>query len=147
MLQNRSSLSGFTPDDWRVFTSKLIDSLPGKNAGLRMKWLQDKTGVSPSTAQNWISERTEKQGLLPDIDKLFKIAELLDMDLSSLIITIQRRLDPPPIKVSAVEGSHIIALAAIQQDEMAQVAKSLRGVTKGDVIQAVTNLGLMISHF
>ena len=146
MTQAIKKLSEFTPDDWRVFISRLVENAPGKNSGVRLKWLQERTGISPSTMQNWLSERPEKQGLLPDTDKLFTIAALLDIDLATLIVTIQHQITPPPIKIASFDANVIKSIAQIQSEELQSIAKSLRGLSQGECYKAMSNLGLIAQY-
>lgn len=49
------------------------------------KWLAEQLGKNPSTVSKWCSNVSQ-----PDLATLVKVAELLDVDVQELIITIKR---------------------------------------------------------
>jgi hypothetical protein len=143
---NDRKAAEITHEDWQIFSSKLINSLPGGTSGAKHKWLQDKTGISMSTSQNWTSRAEGKAGGIPSTENLFKIAGLLEISLSHLIVIIQERLDPPAPPSGQINQSVIVALAEINKAELGMTAQGLDGITSPQLAAAASNLLQMIEY-
>lgn len=63
---------------------KIID-----NKGLRRKFIADKLGVTSQQLSNWVNNRS-----FPTVDKLFKIADLLDCKVDDLYERMENMKDP-----------------------------------------------------
>lgn len=131
--------SEISADDWQLFASRLITKLPGRTSGARHKWLQDKTGISASTSQNWISKTGDKATEIPSLTNLFKIADLLEISLTQLITIVQEQMEPP-VPHEGITAKTIQAIADIDHDEAKMLAQGLKDLSWLAVNKAGFNL-------
>ena len=57
--------------------------------GTKYIWLADKIGVKPATISKYCSNEIQ-----PRVDRLFAIAEVLDIDVCDLLVSNKRKQDP-----------------------------------------------------
>jgi transcriptional regulator with XRE-family HTH domain len=136
--QQREPINHFriTSEDWKLYFTKIFNSVPRESKEEKHLWLADKAGVSVSSTTQWLAK-----GILPRAENLFEIAEvLLKIPLTTMISQIQYGIDPPSLTSDTVDRRTIEAIANVPSTDYELIGSSLGGMTQAQLYGAAGKL-------